>query len=164
MSSALSRGESRRDGGGCHVPRGSRGFSAIPYTSALAGAEVILDRAAVSAGMHVLDAGSGPGRVAIPVAQRIGPEGVVVAMKLQERMLARVRAGAVQRGLRNVVTVAGSIDAGFRCAGDFDRALLIAVLSEIPDRLGAMRALHNTPRFGGLHSVTEMIQDPHYQT
>lgn len=135
-----------------------------PYTSAVAGAEVILDRADVSAGMRVLDAGSGPGRVTIPAAQRVGNEGVVVAMDVQEAMLARVRDRAAERGLQNVVTVAGSIDAGFPGAGDFDRALLITVLGEIPDRAGAIRALYTALRFGGLLSVTEMIPDPHYQT
>ena len=135
-----------------------------PYTAAVAGAEVLLDRAEVSPGMRVLDVGAGPGRVTIPAARRVGPHGVVVAMDVQENMLARVRAGAMEDGLQNVVTVAGSIENGFPGAGDFDRALLITVLGEIPDRAATMRALYAAIRFGGLLSVTEMIPDPHYQS
>lgn len=135
-----------------------------PYTATVAGAELLLDRAEVSPGMRVLDVGAGPGRVTIPAARRVGPLGVVVAMDVQQNMLARVRAGAMEHGLQNVVTVAGSIENGFPGAGDFDRALLITVLGEIPDRAAAMRALYAALRFGGLLSVTEMIPDPHYQS
>lgn len=60
----------------------------------------------------------------------------------------------MEHGLQNVVTVAGSIENGFPGAGDFDRALLITVLGEIPDRAAAMRALYAALRFVGLLSVT----------
>ena len=135
-----------------------------PYTAAVAGAELILDRAEVLPGMRVLDVGAGPGRVAVPAAQRVGPHGEVVAMDVQEDMLARVRAAATKQGLQNIITVAGSIENGFPGAGDFDRALLITVLGEIPDRAAAMRALYAALGFGGLLSVTEMGPDPHYQS
>lgn len=113
-----------------------------PYTAAVAGAEVLLDRAEVSPGMRVLDVGAGPGRVAIPAAHRVGPQGVAVAMDVQDDMLARVRDTAAKQGLKNVITVTGSIENGFPGAADFDRALLITVLGEIPDRAAAMRALY----------------------
>lgn len=134
-----------------------------PYTSAVAGAETILDRAEVSPGMRVLDAGSGPGRLTIPAASRVGPTGAVVGMDVQDAMLARVRAAANERGFDNVLTVKGSLDSGVPGAGDFERALLVTVLGEIPDRAGAMRSLYAALRFGGILSVTEMIPDPHYQ-
>ena len=135
-----------------------------PFTAAVAGAELILDRAAVSRDMRLLDVGCGPGRVTIPAAKRVGPDGIVVAMDVQENMLTRVRAAAREHGLENVVTVAGSIEDGLASGGDFDRALLITVLGEIPDRAAAMRALYESLRVGGLLSITEMIPDPHYQS
>ncbi len=134
-----------------------------PYTSAVASAETILDRAEVSAGMRVLDAGSGPGRVTIPAAKLVGPAGEVLALDVQETMLAQVRLKAAAHALVNIRTLVGSIDAGGLDPGTFDRALLVTVLGEIPDRESAVRALHTALRVGGILSVTEMIPDPHYQ-
>jgi len=37
-------------------------------------------------GMAVLDAGCGPGRLAIPIARQVGPQGEVVAMDIQAGM------------------------------------------------------------------------------
>ena len=136
-----------------------------PYTSAVAGSSAVLDRLHLSPGMRVLDAGSGPGRLTIPAAERVGPTGQVVALDVQEVMLRRVQAAAAERGLTNVRTVQGSIEDGQVAAGGaFDRALLVTVLGEVPDRAGAMRALHAALRPGGLLSVTEMLPDPHYQS
>ena len=136
-----------------------------PYTSAVAGSAVVLDRLDLSPGMRVLDAGSGPGRLTIPAAERVGPTGEVVALDMQEAMLRRVRMAAAERGLTNVRTVEGTIEDGLTAAlGDFDRALLVTVLGEVPDRTGAMRALHAALRPGALLSVTEMLPDPHYQS
>jgi SAM-dependent methyltransferase len=81
-----------------------------PYSDWIAGSRILLDRAGVEAGMRVLDAGAGTGRVTIAAAGRVGPGGEVVALDLQPRMLAHVRHRAAGRGLANVRTVAGSIE------------------------------------------------------
>lgn len=129
---------------------------------------MLLDRAGVEQGMRVLDAGCGPGRLTIPAAERVGPEGEVVALDVQEAMLARVRRNVADRGLTNVRTVLGGIESVMDLpgidAGTFDRALLVAVLGEVPNGAGAMRALHVALKPGGILSVTEVVPDPHYQT
>ena len=138
-----------------------------PYTDAVAGSGTLLDRAGVGPGMRVLDAGSGPGRLTIPAAERVGPAGEVVALDVQGAMLARVRHRAAARGLLNVRTALGGIESGPGVpgvqAGTFDGALLVAVLGEVPGREAAMRALHAALKPGGVLSVTEVIPDPHYQ-
>lgn len=139
-----------------------------PYTNALAGSTLLIDRAGIGLGMRVLDAGSGPGRLTIPVAERVGPSGEVVALDLQAAMLAQVRRRAGERGVGNVRTLLGALECLIRRADDgvarFDRALLVAVLGEIPDRAAAMNALYDTLVPGGLLSVTEILPDPHFQT
>ena len=139
-----------------------------PYMNAVAGSSTLLDRARVGPGMRVLDAGSGPGRLTIPAAERVGPSGEVVAIDVQDGMLASVRRRVTERGFANVRAVLGdvvsSVDTADIGAGCFDRALLVAVLGEVPDREGVMRALHVALAPGGLLSVTEVIPDPHYQT
>lgn len=135
-----------------------------PYTNAVAGSAAILDRLELAPGMRVLDAGSGPGRLTVPAAECVGSAGEVIAIDVQEAMLRRVRAAAAGRGIANVHTVVGSIECGVPVAGTFDRALLVTVLGEVPDRAGAMRALYAALRPGGVLSVTEMLPDPHYQS
>lgn len=134
------------------------------YMSAVAGSAMLLDRAAVGAGMRVLDAGCGPGRLTIPAADRVGRTGAVVALDLQEAMLERVRRQVATRGLPNVRTVRSPLEQGAVEAVVFDRALLVTVLGEVPDREGAMRALRDALAVGGIHSITEVLPDPHYQS
>ena len=137
------------------------------YTRAVAGAAAVLDRLALAPGMRVLDAGCGPGRLTIPAAERVGPTGEVVALDAQDAMLARVRAVAAARGLTNVRTLRSEITVvgpGALATGYFDRAFLVAVLGEVPDRAAAMRALYETLCPGGMLAVTEVLPDPHYQS
>ena len=139
---------------------------ANPYMNAVAGSATLLDRAGVEPGMRVLDAGSGPGRLTIPAAARVGPRGEVIALDLQDEMLDRVRRRVAEHGLANVRTILCDVEsfADSPDAGRIDRAILVAVLGEIPDREGAMRALYAALAPGGLLSVTEVIPDPHFQT
>ena len=135
---------------------------------AVAGNGMLLDRAAVGPGMRVLDAGCGPGRLTILAARRVGQRGEVVALDVQEGMLARVRQRAARGGIANVRTVFGDIESVAPPAGveaeSFGLALLVAVLGEIPDRAGALRALRTVLRPGGVLSITEVIPDPRYQS
>jgi ubiquinone/menaquinone biosynthesis C-methylase UbiE len=45
----------------------------------------------------------------------------------------------------------------------FDRAFLVTVLGEIPDRQAALGEIHRALKPGGVLSVTEVLPDPHYQ-
>ena len=53
-------------------------------------------------GERVLDVATGPGPAALPAAEIVGPEGVVVATDIAEKMVETVRARAEERGLRNM--------------------------------------------------------------
>lgn len=134
-----------------------------PYVEAVAGARTLLERAGVAPGMHVLDAGCGPGRVTLPASLRVGPSGRVVALDLQQAMLSMLAERIAERGLRNVELVHAGLGEGRLPAGAFDVALLVTVLGEIPDKLAALREIHASLRPGGLLSITEVLPDPHYQ-
>jgi ubiquinone/menaquinone biosynthesis C-methylase UbiE len=45
----------------------------------------------------------------------------------------------------------------------FDRAWLVTVLGEIPDRTAALANLFRVLKPGGTLSITEIFVDPHYQ-
>jgi len=130
----------------------------------VAGAELLLDRAGVQPGMTVLDAGSGPGRLTVPLAIRLGPAGQVLAVDLQPAMLERLQARLESQAIRNVRTLRAPLGAGMLPAGSFDRAFLVTVLGEIPDRLGALREILSALKPGGVLSLTEVFPDPHYQS
>ena len=127
-------------------------------------AAFIVEHLNLDPGMTVLDAGCGPGRLAIPIAEKIGDHGRVVAMDIQEGMLARARAKAEASSLSNIDFLhagLGENQLGKHC---FDRAVLVTVLGEIPDQRGALKEIFESLKPGGMLSVTEVIFDPHFQT
>lgn len=130
----------------------------------VAGSAAIIERAKVARGMRVLDAGCGPGRVTIPMARHVGPEGQVVALDVQPGMLARLSERVFEHGLTNVRAIRGALGEGMLGTAEFDRAILVTVLGEIPDRVAALREIHAALKPNGLLSVTEVLPDPHYQS
>jgi ubiquinone/menaquinone biosynthesis C-methylase UbiE len=111
-----------------------------------------------------LDAGCGPGRVAIPLARHVGPQGEVVAMDIQAGMLERAREKAAAANLTNIRFLEGGLGEGKLGRNRFDRSVLVTVLGEVPDREAALREIFDALKPGGILSVTEIIFDPHFQS
>ena len=126
-------------------------------------ARVIVGLLELAPGMKVLDAGCGPGRLTLPLAETIGPQGEVTALDIQEGMLARVRGKVQAAGLQNVQFLQAGLGAGKLAKAYYDRAVLVTVLGEIPDPLTALKEIHGALKPGGILSVTEVIFDPHFQ-
>lgn len=124
----------------------------------------IIDHLELISGMHVLDAGCGPGRLTIALAKRVGMQGEVVAVDMQQKMLQRVQKKAQAEGLCNIKFVHAKIGDGHLGTSEYDRALLVTVLGEIPDRIAALKEIFKALKPGGLLSITEIILDPHFQS
>jgi ubiquinone/menaquinone biosynthesis C-methylase UbiE len=133
-----------------------------PYTNAVAGSSVLIERAGLRPGMRVLDAGSGPGRVSIPAAGTVWPGGEVVALDVQPAMLSMLERNARSQGVPNVRPLLGAIGDGLVAPLNFDRALLVTVLGEVPDPKRALLEIYGALKPGGILSVTEVLPDPHY--
>jgi ubiquinone/menaquinone biosynthesis C-methylase UbiE len=127
-------------------------------------AEDIVQRLELQPGMRVLDAGCGPGRVTVRLARAVGTEGEVVALDVQAEMLRKAKEKAATSGLQNITFVHSALGEGKLAANRFDRALLVTVVGEIPNRQSAFGEIFRALKPGGILSVTEMIFDPHYQT
>jgi len=139
-------------------------FLENPVVESIAGAQTTLDRIGLRTGEHGMDVGCGPGRMAIPAAMRVGPTGSITALDIQPAMLARLRNAMEQAGVRNIVSRLSDIAADGELPSDsMDRAWLVTVLGEIPDRPAALKNLYRILRPGGTLSVTEIFGDPHYQ-
>jgi len=126
-------------------------------------AATIVDQLELRRGMRVLDVGCGPGRVTLPVARKLGPDGEVIAVDVQTGMLARAKERAAAANLKNIRFVQRAVGVDSLDIHDADRALLVTVLGEIPDRESALRAIFAALKPGGFLSITEIVFDPHYQ-
>jgi ubiquinone/menaquinone biosynthesis C-methylase UbiE len=115
-------------------------------------------------GMSTLDAGCGPGRLTLPLAKQVGKEGRVLALDLQEGMLKRTQERAQAVGLDNVILMQGGLGEGLLPLGQFDRAVLVTVLGEIPDQVSALLEIYAALKPDGILSITESIFDPHFQS
>ncbi|WP_199137124.1 class I SAM-dependent methyltransferase [Delftia sp. ASV31] len=126
-------------------------------------AAFIVRQLQIQPGMKVLDAGCGPGRVTLPLARAVGAQGQVLAVDLQPAMLEQVAAKARAQGLENVRTQAVALGQGQLASEQHDRAVMAAVLGEIPDRQAALADIFQSLRPGGLLAVAELVFDPHFQ-
>lgn len=114
-------------------------------------------------GLHVLDAGCGPGRLTLPLARAVGSSGRVTAMDIQPGMLERTRAKTEAEKLTNVDFLQAGLGEGQLPHGAFERAVLVTVLGEIPERAEAFAELYDALTPGGILAVVEVIFDPHFQ-
>ena len=132
------------------------------YMNAVAGADTLLKRLHLKQGMRLLDVGCGPGRIAIPAAERVGKTGEVVALDIQHAMLKKLRERIDARQLPNVRIINAAAGSGEVNEDYFDRALLVTVLGEISDKHTALAEIYRALKPGGVLSVTEVLPDPHY--
>jgi len=123
----------------------------------------ILSRLDLSPGLSVLDAGCGPGLLTVPIARAVGPQGSVFALDIQPEMIQRAQDAAAQAGLTNITFLTAGLGGGKLPVASFDRALLVTVLGEIPDRSAALAEIYSSLKPGGFLSITEVLPDPDYQ-
>jgi ubiquinone/menaquinone biosynthesis C-methylase UbiE len=117
----------------------------------------------VEDGMTILDIGCGPGRISIPLAKAAGEQGAVISIDIQQKMLDIVKRKALKEKLDNITIVNIPMGEGKLKNYNADRAVLAAVLGEIPNRTIALKEIYNSLRSGGILAISETMFDPHYQ-
>lgn len=122
----------------------------------------VLDEVAIQEGERVLELGPGPGAFTVEAARRAGTAGRLIAIDIQPGMIARVQQKLLAAKVSNVDTFVA--DAYHLPLDDHsvDRAYLITVLPEIPDRGRALAELRRVLKPDGILSITEDFMDPDY--
>jgi ubiquinone/menaquinone biosynthesis C-methylase UbiE len=121
----------------------------------------LLEILAPIAGERLLEIGPGTGYYSLPVAERLGAEGVLQIFDLQQEMLEHTMRAARERGIGNLVPTQGDARTLPYEDDRFDGAFLVTVLGEIPDQEAALRELARVIKPGGRLVVGELIGDPH---
>jgi SAM-dependent methyltransferase len=107
---------------------------------------VLLAASGIGPGMRVLDLGTGLGHVAAAVADIVGPDGEVVGLDIDARMLDAARTRTER--LSNVRFVEGDV-ARWREDGSFDAVVGRLILFHVPDPAGVLRHHQEAVRPGG---------------
>jgi ubiquinone/menaquinone biosynthesis C-methylase UbiE len=117
----------------------------------------------IRAGSTVLDLGCGTGQFTVEIARRVGAEGTVHAVDLQQPMLEQARQRVAAADLLPRVRF-------HRCGAyqlpledeSVDAVVLSAVLGEIPNRTRALIEIYRVLRPGGQVGIAEEVLDPSY--
>jgi ubiquinone/menaquinone biosynthesis C-methylase UbiE len=81
-------------------------------------------------GMVVADIGAGSGVISMLIADQIGDEGKVMAVDIQDKMLARLKDRCAKAGIKNVVPVKGTVKSPNLKSGSVDLIIMVDVYHE----------------------------------
>ncbi|RPH66458.1 MAG: methyltransferase domain-containing protein [Burkholderiales bacterium] len=117
--------------------------------------EAMLDMAGIAPRSRVLDVAAGSGDQTLDIAQRVGPDGFVLATDLSPAILALAKENAARAGYRNVETRVADGESLPVESAQFDAAVCRLGLMFFPDPLQGLREMHRAVRPGG--SVCSMV-------
>jgi len=111
--------------------------------------DAMLDMAAIGSRSRVLDVAAGSGDQTLDIAQRVGPDGYVLATDLSPAILALAQRNAERAGHRHVETKVADGERLPVADASFDAAVSRLGLMFFPDPLQGLREMHRATRPGG---------------
>ncbi len=115
----------------------------------------LLDRIALPRGARCLDLGAGPGFVALELAERVGPEGTVVALDESPRWMDHLRGEIARRAVKNIEPVCARLQDARLAPESFDLVFARWVWSFIADPAPVMQRLARGLKPGGSFALQD---------
>src|SRR5947199_9001392 len=109
----------------------------------------LLDTLKLRPGEVVADVGAGSGYLTFRLAERVGPQGKVLAVDIQPEMLALIRQRMKQRGVTNVEPVLGTVSDPKLPEGKVDTILMVDVYHEFSHPYEMTAAMVKALKTGG---------------
>ena len=119
-------------------------------------AEVVMDIAAIKAGMTVADIGAGEGYYTVRLAERVGSKGRVLAQDIDNGAIQRLGQRVERERLDNVSIKTGAADDPRLPASSFDRVFLVHMYHEVTEPYAFLWRLRPALREGGQVIVVDV--------
>jgi arsenite methyltransferase len=119
----------------------------------------VLDSAQLSAGMTLLDVGTGEGLIGFEAIERFGPSLRVLMTDVSLPLLKRSESLAIERGVRQQCTfvLASAEKLNGIASGSVDAVTTRAVLTYVPNKMAALHEFLRVLKPGGRLSIAEPI-------
>jgi predicted methyltransferase len=115
----------------------------------------LMDRLGIRAGTSVADIGAGEGYFTRHLATRVGPQGKVYAVDIDEKALAKLRETSGAASLSQLETVLGTADDPRLPASAVEVALIVDAYHEFETPDAMLRRIHAAMRPGGRLGIME---------
>lgn len=112
-------------------------------------------KAYVRQGDTVLDVGPGIGFFTIPLARLVGDNGQVIAVDIQEEMLAAISRRAIRAGVVDRIRLQLASPISLNIGGPADFILAFWMVHEVPDQERFFAQLHDVMKDGGTFLLAE---------
>ncbi len=118
-------------------------------------AEAIMDRLKIKSGDVVADIGAGSGYFTIPMANRVGPKGLVYAEDIQQEMVTYISRKVETLGLENIRVVLGKTEDPTLPENSLDLALVANTYHELEKPLLLLKNIRKELRADGRLAIID---------
>ena len=132
------------------------GFSTEDQRDSIGEAKSVMDLANIRAGTTVADRGAGEGYYTVRLAERVGPQGRVLAQDIDPSAMRKLGARVERERLDNVSIKTGTADDPRLPAGSFDRIFLVHMYHEVSEPYPFLWRLRPALRPDGQVIVVEL--------
>jgi len=109
----------------------------------------------IEKGQTVLDLGCGPGMFSLAMARKVGEEGKVISVDIQEEMLQILRLKSEREGLESRIILHKAQPEKIGISEKVDFALAFYMVHEVPDKVGFLREVASLLKPKGRFLIVE---------